>query len=370
VTNEVCFSWESVYADRTDTVTSGVYTQPSDNFDVTQADADLGDLLEEDHDRPPLGTFAFGPAYDGTCFILKDNLLYYCKPRQPEYWPALYYVEVSAPQFPLITGVFHNGQPYVMTANEVYYVQGTGHGTFLPLPMRAKTGARSKRGAVSVIGKGIYHVGPDGIYLFGSGTDLKISEEILEPIFRGETVHGLPGVGDLSTSWLYVHSNRLYFGYAGESDDYPVNVLVTNLDSGRLSYYAYDDGAAVAIRSLATDNANSRLLIGDDTGYVRVIEQPDYTDDSGEPIEFELQSKDFTLQTRRHFPRWVKYDIDASGADSASGILLLDGEVHHTHTLTENRNTRRRLVSNGNGNKAAIRITGTGPVSIYAVESE
>lgn len=367
---EICFTWEELYADRTDTVTDGTYTQPITNFDVSKSDPSLGDLLETDHDRPPLGSFVFGPAYDGTCFIIKDNLLYYCKPKQPEYWPSLYYIEVSPPQFPGKVGLFHNGQTYYLTTTEIYYIQGTGHGTFLPLPMKAKCGSQSRRGAVSVIGRGIYHVGPDGIYLFGSGSDVKVSGAALEPIFRGETVQGLPGVADLSTSWLYVYQSRLYFGYAGAGDTYPTNVLVMDLDAERLGYYTYDDGAAVAIRTLATDSTNNRLLIGDAAGFVRVIESPDYNDDSGVEIDFELQSKDFTLQTRRHFPRWTKYDIDASSAVSCSGILLLDGSVHHTHTLTDNRNTRRRLIGTGNGNKCAVRITGSGPVAIYAAELE
>src|SRR3990167_6752976 len=122
-------------------MTTYVYTQPGSDFESNIADSILGPEVEIDHDRPPLGSFVFGPAYDGTCFILKDNLLYYCKPKQQEYWPTLYFIEVSTPQFPLKTGVFHNGQPFALSANEIYYVQGTGNGTFFPLPMKAKTGA-------------------------------------------------------------------------------------------------------------------------------------------------------------------------------------------------------------------------------------
>ena len=76
------------------------YTTPLGSFESTFEDAALGPELEIDHDRPPLGSFVFGPAYDGTTFIIKDNLLYYSKPKQPEYFPALYYVEVSTPQLP------------------------------------------------------------------------------------------------------------------------------------------------------------------------------------------------------------------------------------------------------------------------------
>jgi hypothetical protein len=336
------------------------------SFTSSAADSALGDELETDHDRPPLGSFVTGPAFDGTCFIILDNRLYYCKPKQPEYWPALYYIEVGPLQFPGRCVVFHNGQPFYLSTNEIYYIQGTGAGTFFPLPMKSKTGAQSARGAVSVAGKGIYHTGPDGIYLFSSGTDTKVTEDNLEPLFRGESVQGMPAVADMTSSWLHVFRNHLYFGYRSSGDTWPVNVLVMNLETMRTSFYEY----GFEISAIATDETNKRLLTGDLTGFVRVIENPTYTDDSGTAIEYEVQSKDFTLQTRKHFPRWVKYDVDASAADTCTGALILEDAVHASHPITGNRQTRRRLVEVGNGNRAAIRISGTGPVSIYAAESE
>lgn len=369
---ENTFTWEERFLDLTSTQNETIYTVPFGDFDSTLVDGDLGDLVETDHDRIPIGaTFVFGPAYDGTCFALVGNLLYYCKPKQPEYWPGTYYVEVSAPQFPMKAGVFHNGQPYVLTKNDIYYVQGTGNGTFFPLPMRSKTGAQGLRGGLPIAGKGIYHTGPDGIYLFASGSDVKITEDALEPLFRGETVQGMPGVSDkLATAWLQRFGNHLYLGYTSSGHDYPTNILVVNLDTNRISYFTYDDGEAIEVRCIAVDESNSRLLIGDGAGFVRVIESTSYTDDSGEPISWEVQSKDYTLQTRPHFPRWVKYDVDASEADSCTGSFILGDAIHHSHSIADSRNTRRRLVDTGNGNRAAIRISGTGPVSIYAAEAE
>lgn len=364
--SEDTFSWEERFTEMTSTVTDSVYSAPFDDMDSVQADSALGDLIANDHDRPPLGSFVFGPAYDGTCFILKDNLLHYCKPKQPEYWPSLYYIEVSTPQFPLKTGVFHNGQPYVFSKNEIFYIQGTGDGTFFPLPMKAKTGAQSVKGAASVAGKGIYHTGPDGIYLWGNGADTKITEDGLEPLFRGEDTQGMNGVGSMTTAWIHVFSNHLYFGYSSTSDGYPDSILVLNLDTSRVVYYDY----GLTIRAIATDHGNARLLIGDSTGYVRVIESTSYTDDAGTAISWEVQSKDFELQTRKHFPRWNKYDVDATDATTCTGALILDGVVHQSHTITGDRLTKRRLVEIGNGNKCAISISGSGPVSIYAAESE
>ena len=345
-------------------------TQPFSDFDTIVSDGGLGGQLLTTNDRPPLGSFVFGPAYDGTSFILKDNFLYYSKPKQPEVFPALFFIEVTTPQFPLKTGLFYNQQPYVFSSNEIFYIAGTGAGTFLPSRTQARTGAQSPMGAVSIDGRGIYHTGPDGIYLYANGVDRNITEDLLVPIFRGETKEGLPGVSSMTTSWLVAFQNNLYFGYQSSGEDYPANVLVMNLDTGKIAYYQYNDGSNIQIRTAVVDETNSRLLIGDSTGFVRVIESSSYTDDSGTAISWELQSKDFTLQTRKHFPRFVKYDIDASSAGSCTGELLLDGVSHQSHTITGDRITRRRLVETGNGDRAANKVSGTGPTKIYAVESE
>lgn len=339
------------------------------SVDTTTADASLGDEVETDHDRPPLGSAVLGPTYNGILFIIKDNLLYFASAKQPEYWPTTNFIEVSTPQFPLKAGDFMNGQLYCFSKHEIYFIQGTGSSTFFPYPMKAKTGAQNIFGAVSVPGRGIFHTGPDGIYLF-SGTDQKITEGNLEPIFRGETVNGMAGVSDMSTSWLFVFGNYLYFGYASDGYTYPTNVLVFNLVNSRLTYYVYNDGSAVEIRCLVRDEANNRTLIGDNSGYVREIEKISQARDDTTEISWESESKEFTLATRKHFPRWNKYDVDASSAASCTGALILDGSVHQSHTITGNRDVRRRLVDVNNGSRAAIRISGSGPATIYGAESE
>jgi hypothetical protein len=147
-------------------------------------------------------------------------------------------------------------------------------------------------------------------------------------------------------------------------------MIVFNMDTAKTAYYVYNDGSAVEIRTIHHDDTNDRILIGDNTGYIRVIESATYTDDSGTAIPFDIQSKDFTLPTRAHFPRWVKYDVDASSATSVTGELFLDGTSHQSHTITGNRLTKRRLVGTGNGQKASVRISGSGPAFIYTAEFE
>lgn len=337
--------------------------------DTTQPDGSLGAQVETDHDRPPAGSFVFGPSYDGTCFIIKDNRLYFCKPKQPEYWPTSNFIEVGSAGFPGKTLVFFNGQLHWLSTSRIYYIQGTGATTFFPIPAKSKTGSQSFFGAVEVAGTGIFHIGDDGIYLY-TGDDAKFSEAILEPIFRGETVNGIPGVCNIKSSWLHFFENALYFGYCSALDKEPNNILVFNMDSWRLSHHIYNDGSDIQVRTVTTDKSNNRFLVGDSAGFIREIENKSLTTDSGGAISWELQSKDFTLQTRKHFPRWVKYDVDASSALSVSGRLYLDGALHQTHTLSGNRNTRRRLVEPDNGDRVAINLSGSGEVEVYAAEFE
>ncbi|MBT7628777.1 MAG: hypothetical protein HN597_03610 [Desulfobacula sp.] len=338
-------------------------------IDTNTADTALGTEVETDHDRPPLGSFVLGPNYNGTCFIIKDNLLYYCSPKQPEYWPVSNYIEVSPPQFPGQTAVFWNGQLYYITKNEIYLIQGTGVSTFFPIPMSAITGAQGIDCAVSVTGIGIYHVGVDGIYLFTNGNDKKISHVFMERLFRGETVNSVPGVDKdkLNKSWLIQFNNKLYFGYCGSTNTHPQNIIVFDMATTKIWFFDY----GVEITAVAVDKTNKRLLAGDTSGNVYILEDSSLTKDNGEDIAWEIETKDFTMQTRKHFPRWTKYDVDASDSDcSATGAVIVDGSQLQSHVISGNRVTRRRLITTGNGDRVSLKITGTGPVSIHAMEFE
>lgn len=389
--------------------------------DTNTADTALGTEIATDHDRPPLGSFVGGPAFDGTCFIILNNLLYFCKPKQPEYWPTTYYIEVSTLQDPGKCMVVHNGIYYYLSEHTISSIQGTGNETFFPVPMESLTGTISTKGAVSVHGLGIFHVAKDGLYLYDQ-TDRNITQGSFRPIFRGERTNGLPGAANMTNCWLFIFENRLYLGYPGNSDDYsythdweaddeylsdvgnkfttadstnetdncftweetqsavednnvrrtddhdfPNNILVFNLDSKRTSYYHFGP----EFQSIAVDNENDRIIATDTFGFVWHLEDTAVTEDDSVAIPWEVESKAFTLQTRRHFPRWLKYDVDASDDGcTATGALIMDGASQQTHTITGDRVTKRRLVATGNGKRCSIRISGSGPVKIFAAEGE
>lgn len=331
--------------------------------DTSTADASLGTLAHSNHDEPPTGNILLGPNFNGVCFMLKDNRVYHCLAKQPDYWPASYYVEAGPIQRPLKSGVFYNNQLYVASETNLYQIAGTGPQTFFPVPQTgAEGGCLSRYGMLTVAKFGIFHVLNDGIYLFNASGDTKITHSQLDEIFRGNDAGPMPAIDDLSNAWLIAFENRLYFGYAASNNTYPRHVIVYGLADKKVSYFDWE----VEIATVGIDATNKRLLGADSSGYIYHLENGAMDT----ACSWDIQTKDFTLSTRAHFPRWVKYDIDASNAVSATGELFLDESSHQNHTLTENRSPRRRLIDIENGTRCSIRVSGSGRVSIYAIESE
>ena len=382
--SEDCFTWEILRSQYSLSDTMVRATSPADNIyeiddvyvtvptiDTDTADASLGTELHTDHDRPPKGSFIAGPTFNGTLFAIDGNKLYYSKVKQPEYWPSTSYINVGSPQFPGKCVIFYNKAPFYLTKREIYFIYGTSSTDFMPYRVAAKTGTQSVYGGLGVEGYGIFHIGSDGLYLYSPTSDYATGKDdkitgAFDEVFRGNNTNGVTGAGDLSNSWLVYWEDKLYFGYPGGEDSYPQNILVFYLAAKRVGYFTRNE----PIHAVAVDDTNNRLLAADRDGYMWVIEDKTVTDDDGTAIEWEVESKDFTLQTRRHFPRWCKYDVDASDSDSASGEIFLDDSSLQTHTITGDRVTRRRLITTGNGKRMSVRISGSGPVEIYAAEAE
>lgn len=329
---------------------------PGTVLDTNTADTSLGTEVVTTHDRPPAGTIVLGPLFNGLLFMAKDNILYWCAAKQPEYWPSDNFVEVSAPAFPIRALAEVDGQVYALTDDEIYFVQGTTSGAFNPIALKAMTGTHNRFGALSVKGHGLYHVGYDGIYLLRGGVDQKATQTNFEPVFRGEATAGMQAVPADSTRWLAQYENRIYFHYGNG------NAIVWNLDNQRPSYYKWDQ----SLTAPAMDELNKRLLCGTAGRQIRVLEDRAVTTDAGTSIAWETQSKDFMLQTRRHFPRWVKYDVEGT----ATATVYLDDEAHQTHALTDDRNTNRRLIGTGNARRCSIKIAGTGTATVRMFELE
>lgn len=348
---------------------AGEYAVGLSSTVVQTRDAALGSTLATDHDRPPTGTVVAGPTYNGYCFMLKGNLLYYCKPNQPEYWPSAYYIEVGPQQEPLTAIQLQNGVPFVMSTEEIYMIQGTGADSFFPFPMKAKAGALSHIGALSVAGIGIAHADIDGLYGFaGHNEDNKIAEDRFRPLFLGETTGSIPGLNraQAANCWLLVYDNKLWYGYPGGSATYPDNMIVMDLLTQRARHYQYlqQFGAVVV------DGTNNRILALGSDGYIRRLDDPAVTTDDGTAISWQIESKAFTDQLYKYFPRYAKYDITLGSGAIATGNVLLNDTIIQTHNLTVSRQTKKRLIDGNNGDRLGVRISGTGPVTFRECEIE
>lgn len=370
-TGIIMFTWEQTYnnSEVYDYGTKSFLPFESNNIiDSNTADTALGtEASWTNHDRPPLGSTVLGPNFNGTCFILKDNKLYYCIPNQPEYWPGDYYIEVSSPRYDLIAGAFLDGILCVATAVEIYQIYGSGPGTFFPVPMSAQTGTVNEDCFVSVKGQGIYHLGNDGVYLYSGGKDQLVSRGNLDKIFSGEGAGNIPGLNRtyISNCWMIAYHGKLYIGYPGGDSEYVDNILVIDLQTQKLVHHSY----AATFRVVGIDDQNNRLMAGDLNGYIWIWEDVDSTDDEGTAISWQIQSADFN-QLRKYFPRYAKYDVAVGSGATANGHILLDDTVKQTHPLNGDRLTRKRLVAGCTGDRLAVRISGTGAVDIYGAEIE
>ena len=358
------------------TLADGVIFFYAGEFDVNDSvgsleisDFSLGSEVEIDHDRPLAGTVVAGPTYNGYCFMLKDNKLYFSKPNQPEYWPAAYYIEVGPIQEPLKGIEIHNGIPYVASTEEVYMVQGTGADSFFPFPMRAKTGSVSDLGMLSVAGFGVLHTDVDGFYSFeGPNNDKKTSENNFGALFKNETKGSMPYVNRtyIENCWFLAYKNKLWFGYPDSTAVYPNNVIVSNMATGRSEHISY----AFQIGAATVDSVNNRILGLDSLGYIRELDDADATTDDGTAIAWQVETKAYTDQLYKYFPRKAKYDINLGTGATATSSILLDDTVIQTHALTTSRSTKSRLVNGKNGDRLGVRIAGTGAVTIRMAEVE
>lgn len=330
-------------------------------------DNELSTLLETDHNRPPLGSILAGPNYLGYIFMAYGSNLYYCKANQPEYWPATYFVSVGSPDRDITGLEFWNGNLYAMKRNEIYLIAGTGHGSFLPTIMRAKTGVKQHTMATSIKGAGLFRINSDGIYSFNLTSDEKITAKALNNIFYGETVENIVYIDEtyLTRCFTVEFKNKIYFFYVAYGESYAGNIIVVDMDTKKVCHFDY----GVEFTAACVDYTNDKLYACDSSGYIWELEAESATTDNGTAIDWQIQSKVFSDTLYKYFPRYAKYDVDVVSG-TAYGYILLNEEVKQTHTITKSRNTKARHITGCTGDRLSLRLAGSGVVSIYGAEVE
>lgn len=330
---------------------------------VAVADEELGALVETDHDYPPSGaSLVIGPSNDGYLMLVVGNLLYYSKPKQPEYWPAAYYLEVCQPDEAIMAYRYFNGVLYLATDRDIYQVTGSSPSTFFPLNLNIGSGTKARQCFLGSRATGLVRLWHDGIYQYTGGRDYTISEAF-SPIFGGHDRFSMPGMDTAARAncWLVQYGDKFYFGYPSEDATYPDNILVWDASSKRVCHYQYPVGFSYA----TVDPVNGWLLAADTTGYVWQLEREDLTADNGTVIDWDVQTKDFAW-LRKNFPRNARYDVELVNGATGTAYIQLDDEIKQTHTLRTSRATKQRLIEGCTGDRLSIRITGTGPVIIHS----
>jgi hypothetical protein len=336
-------------------------------YPIARTDANLGTLVEEDHDPPPEGgTVVFGPEFNNTLFLLVDTKLYWSKPNLPEYWPPENYLEVSKGE-DLVAGGILNGMVYVASIGDIFQMQGTGSSSFFTFPTNTNIGSVNHRSFVSSVGKGIVHLARDGLYLFSGNNDDRITYSRLNPIFFDTDVGLIKALdkSQIDDCWARIYHNKIWFAYPDVSSAKTCNVLTIDLKDGKTEYYTYPMGLV----SSCYDPVNGRILAAGSDGYVYVIDDPDQTDDDGEPIDWTIKSKEFG-NLRKYFPRWARYDLSLEGGATATSSIMLDDDTAQSHVFTSSRQTKKRLIATSAGDRLAIKISGTGTAVVRSVEVE
>jgi hypothetical protein len=337
-------------------------------------DEGLGDEVEEDHDRLPDDVVAvLGPDYNGYLFALTGNSVYFSKPKQPEYWPSTYFVEVASPDDELVGGCLYEGKVYVFTRDKAYEISGTGYQSFFPLPIAQSVGALDQDGIMPVKGMGIFHTHNDGVWLLSTVNDQKWSKERFDSIFNPliTTSSNIPEIDpdEVDNCLMVYWKGKVYFGYPESGSTYADHFLIITPTTGQVEHYDY----GVGFTALVGDSENDRLLAADTSGYLWELEDTGVTTDGGTAISWQIQSKDYSDQLRRYFPRAAKWDVDLGTAGTGNGLILLDGATAQTHAFvvtTTDRIVKKRLITGQNGRRVALRVSGTGPVDIYHAEVE
>lgn len=212
----------------------GENTADGASFTDTKSDLEilLAGLLEEDNDQPVTTVDSAGnavraqavPAIWGPVTDLlfacgdpnRKGHVYWSKPTQADSWPAAHNVEVCAPSEELMNGCVFAGQSYVFSRERMYSLvpQLENAGIVSSFPTECDKGLLARSGLCVAYGA-IHFVSKDGIYRTTGGAPECISDELLRPLFHGESKNGYLPVDFTVPAAIHLeaHDNEIWFQY-------------------------------------------------------------------------------------------------------------------------------------------------------------
>ncbi len=311
----------------------------STGTETNTTDTSLGSAVEYDNDPPPSGVNVVASAFSyNRIFLGVANKLYFTKRHRPDSVPTTYYIEIGTPHYQIMGIIEWAGTVFVFTKEGIYYLQGDTPSSFTLVRTMATRGLYSTKGLVAT-DKGIMYVSYDGLYAFNGQVEVKLTDQKVDALFRGEAVNGVNpiNISQLSNSWLSYYKGKLFFGYPDGANTKPNKVLVYDFEKKKFSIYDYN----LSINSTLVDNENGRFLIGDTNNNIWHAETG--TSDGGSAITFRVRSKELS-NIEAIKPKWLRYDIYNPNNETITVKVLNQGSTIHSHTTTSNLDYKRRFI--------------------------
>jgi hypothetical protein len=188
----------------------------------------------------------FGPL-DGIFFGVKEGTLYWTKANNPDATTEARNLEVTDATEPLMNGCVYNGRGFVWSTKRMFQIL-VGNGGVQVAEVPSGVGL-TQRHAISVNGKYMTWLGPDGIYISQGGEAKEITGEKLGKLLIPDDTQeatqffsaGIPSPQSAAEVYLgYDHNGWLVINYNIQSNSvYYGNTLLWDPETGRWWYDRY-----------------------------------------------------------------------------------------------------------------------------------
>lgn len=168
----------------------------------------------------------FGPA-PGAGILLglgdpyRPGHVYWTLPDQYNHWPLDNYTEVCSPDEELMNGGIFAGQAFCLSRDRMYgLLISVVDNRVRPQATSCAKGLAARWG-VCVGLDAIYFVATDGIWKTTGGTPMNVTDDYIEPLFRGQVKSGYAPVDFAAESKirLWMYRNELWFAFQDTSGD-------------------------------------------------------------------------------------------------------------------------------------------------------
>lgn len=261
----------------TDWFFDGVNTSDGGVYETYLADTVIAaaGTLETDHFQPVPSTNSAGAAVLAQVvpiyFLVGEYMFALGDPNQPgrlyrsrrgesDYWPSDEFREVCGGSEELMNGTEWAGGGYTFSRNRLYNILITADGEWEVEPTACSEGLVG-RWAMTPTPFGLAFVSPFGVRLTTGGVPERLSDEWIEPLFRGETVRGMSPIDFTVPTALLLHyyDDELWLTY--QATDASRRHLIYNFFSKNWRPYNFTTPVA-CVYGEPVQGAAASILLG------------------------------------------------------------------------------------------------------------